>query len=250
MQTPPSEYHHINLKMNANYNSNANNVSQFIATNVYCLVYKTTPNPNHPAMTSFRKYIDTILSQTSNNVTSPVIFVSLLYVSRYMECAKYYNYPKSSINPVKLWTTALMLADVTLNDAAYAVKSWSQVTEIPVRECIYNRKCFMELIKYDLNVTEVQYAEWIDSLKRISRIVSSLVQQQYPSQYHIPSQMVCQPLMRTHRQSLCISPTSAIGNGWIANPQTIPSPPGYYPGYKNPVVMNQQNIPQQFHWGQ
>ncbi|KAI8895991.1 hypothetical protein BC833DRAFT_622539 [Globomyces pollinis-pini] len=162
----------------AHHPSDTLSISSFIATTVYCLIYSTPQNPRHPAIETFRCYIEKILSQTSNNVTPPVIFTSLLYVQRYLQQIKY-NIQIRSIDPTVLWTIALILADVSLNDAAYAVKSWAEVSNIPLNVCIERRKQFMEFIVYDLNVTEIQYGNWISHLKQLCDYNSTKLHQLY-----------------------------------------------------------------------
>src|SRR4029078_7561773 len=123
----------------------------------------------------------------TNNVTPSVIVTSLLYVSRYCQRLASYGLLSPPNAEIQVWTTALMLADVSLNDAAYAVKSWAQVTSIPTDECIRMRKKFLEMIKYDLQVTELQYATWISALQQISALVASVLQVKFPV-YQLSSQ--------------------------------------------------------------
>ncbi|KAJ3372559.1 hypothetical protein HDU91_003257 [Kappamyces sp. JEL0680] len=169
-------------------------VSQFIATTVYYLVYSYSADQSHPTVQAFQSFISTILACTTNNVTAPVILTSLLYVSRYVQNTKFYG-PIQQGSEVKIWVTALMLADAVINDAAYAVKSWSDVTKIPVQECIKMRQVFLEIISYDLHVSEVQYDAWINSLQQISAHVSSILF--YKSTMNGPAMnLISQPLMR------------------------------------------------------
>jgi Cyclin len=165
-------------------------VSQFISTSVLFLIYGVISEKN----VGFEKSILEILTSTQNNVNCPVILISLLYISRYCEKIKYYGpIPKSC--ELKLWITALMLADATMNDAAYATKSWSLVTKIPIQECIRMRRVFLQVVNYDLHVTEVQYGLWINNLEQISAHVSSILA--YKSVRN-PSQplLISQPLLK------------------------------------------------------
>jgi hypothetical protein len=113
-----------------------------------------------------------------------------LYLRRYREKQQFIP-PDSEY---KLWIVSLMLADVELNDAAYAVKSWSQVSLIPIPELIHLRLVFLETIQYKLHVTERQYSNWIQSLQSISQHVSTCLFYKSPMMYRQP--MLYQPLMR------------------------------------------------------
>jgi hypothetical protein len=168
--------------------SQQNDVAYFIATSVYFILYSITTQDT----SLFEKYISTVLQCSTNNVTAPVILTSLLYISRYRQKQQFI--PQES--EYKLWIVALMLADVELNDAAYAVKSWSQVSLLPIQELIHLRRVFLETIQYDLHVTEIQYSNWIQSLQRISHHVSSCLYYKSPMMYPPHQQMVYQSLMR------------------------------------------------------
>jgi hypothetical protein len=142
-------------------------VAQFIATTVYYIFYSVTAEQQHPEVLGFRKYIQNILECSTNNVNTSVIFISLLYVSKYVSNAKSLGITYAGTE-IKVWSASLMLADVYLNDAAYAVKSWSDVTGIPIKECISIRKTFLQMIKYTLHVTLQEYNTWISKLYAIS----------------------------------------------------------------------------------
>jgi hypothetical protein len=174
----------------------ANQVSQFISTTVYYLLYSISKQD-----ISFEKYIQQILQCSYNNVTAPVILTSLLYVQRY--CQKQRLIAPGS--EYKIWTVALILADIQMNDAAYALKSWSQVTRISIPELIKLRRMFLETIHYDLNVSDVHYATWIQSLKEISQHVSICLYYKNVQTTTQFNTMHYQPLMR---QPLPLSPAS------------------------------------------
>jgi hypothetical protein len=186
--------------------SQQSDVAYFIATSVYFILYSVTTQDTG----AFEKYISTVLQCSSNNVTAPVILTSLLFISRYREKQQFI--PQES--EYKLWIVSLMLADVELNDAAYAVKSWSQVSLLPIQELIHLRRVFLETIQYDLHVTEFQYSNWIQSLQRISHHVSSCIYYKSPIMYQQPTQqMMYQSLMRQNYMPV------------VPQPQLIPSIP-------------------------
>lgn len=200
MLTPP--YNQVSLanqKKNQTYQ-----VAQFIATTVYYLFYEVTADQEHPEVIGFRQYIQNILECSSNNVNVSVIFTCLLYVERYVTAAKKFGISITG-SEIKVWSAALMLADVFLNDAAYAVKSWADVTGIQIRECIIMRKTFLETINYSLAVTMKEYDDWVARLNVISDHVNSVLAYK-ARQGYIQQEMVYQSLMKQpHNQPYTVS---------------------------------------------
>lgn len=116
----------------------------------------------------FKAYIKSILSCTTNNVTLPVIMVSLLYVAKYVEY--YVGLVNRLIEPdsqERIWTAALMMADSFMNDSAYATKSWALVSRIPVEECVMMRRSFMEVLDYDLAIKPSKFSAWVGEVQSI-----------------------------------------------------------------------------------
>ncbi|KAJ3273328.1 hypothetical protein HDV01_004545 [Terramyces sp. JEL0728] len=231
MISPPYDNKSMSIE---NYTNGTFHVAQFISTTVFYLLYSVTDS-NHQSVKNFQQYIHRILTVTTNNVTSPVILTSLLYLSRFVNKQTVMGLSIPPEQEFQLWTTSLMLADVYLNDAAYAVKSWSQVTKTPISDCIKMRKMFLETINYDLHVTEQDYGNWITSLQRMSAQMSPLIYYKAQPVTVYPQQvMVVQPLMRPVRDQMVLSPVPT----W--NAQAIPSPPVF--GTTSPYPIKYQSI--------
>jgi hypothetical protein len=115
-------------------------------------------------------------------------------VERYVTAAKKFGISITGTE-IKVWSAALMLADVFLNDAAYAVKSWADVTGIQIRECIIMRKTFLQTINYSLGVTMKEYDDWVARLNVISDHVNSVLAYK-ARQGYIQQEMVYQSLMK------------------------------------------------------
>ncbi|KAJ3323235.1 hypothetical protein HDV06_002002 [Boothiomyces sp. JEL0866] len=240
MISPPYDNKSMSIE---NYTNGTFHVAQFISTTVFYLLYSVTDS-NHQSVKNFQQYIHRILTVTTNNVTSPVILTSLLYLSRFVNKQTVMGLSIPPEQEFQLWTTSLMLADVYLNDAAYAVKSWSQVTKTPISDCIKMRKMFLETINYDLHVTEQDYGNWITSLQRMSAQMSPLIYYKTQPVTVYPQQvMVVQPLMRPVREQMVLSPVPT----W--NAQAIPSPPVF--GTTSPYPIKYQpvdNASQRVNW--
>ena len=158
----------------AGQHSRSTEVAKFVSKMVYFLVFNCTADHSHPAVLEFESYIQNVLKCSSNNVNINVLLTSLLYVSRYVKVAA----KGTANNSVNIWTVALMLSDVYHNDCAYTVKSWSQVTMIPLISLIKMRKQFLETIFYDLDVTVQEYKDWTNNLQVMSNYVTVAAQYQ------------------------------------------------------------------------
>ena len=210
-------------------------VAQFISATVYYLLYSYSADQNNVVVLSFQNYIKSLLACTENNVTAPVILTSLLFVSRYVSCMKMYG-PIEQESEVKIWTTALMLADAAMNDSAYATKSWAQVTKIPLAECIQMRRVFLEVVNYDLHVTESQYSSWINALQQINAHVSSILY--YKAQcaspcsrslpFYPPQTPSLYPAVQQQQPSSICPPSRILLSNNANEPIVLPSPPPYY----------------------
>jgi Cyclin len=101
--------------------------------------------------TDFADYIQRILEVTTNNVTPSVVSTALHYVSiMSRQCGPSWKAPMSEYRVI---VTALVLADIHLNDSCYEVKSWSQVSRMSSTEIIEMRKEFLETLNYKLSVS-------------------------------------------------------------------------------------------------
>jgi hypothetical protein len=200
-------------------------VAQFISTALYFILFATAIDHSNPKIIQFENYIQNILTCSANNVNVSVICTSLLYVDRYTKKLQRSHMPRQE-SAVRAWVSALMLSDAYHNDAAYAIKSWSELTQIPVTECIFMRKRFLETIHYDLHVTVEHHNSWISQLKRMSdhasavmyynNMAKSLQAQAESANFH----MQYQSLMRS---------TPAVGYFSNNNPsQMIPAVPYYH----------------------
>ena len=59
-----------------------------------------------------------------------------------------------------------MLADCFLNDHAFEMRSWSEVSGIPVLECVKMRREFLNALHFDLYISNAEYNAWIGALNK------------------------------------------------------------------------------------
>jgi hypothetical protein len=224
LSTPPREQNYYSFEITskaAAVDPSHGEVARFVSSSVLYLLYNISADDSQTLQ--FQKQIISILAYTTNNVTSTVILTSLLYVSRYVEYIKLSYGPIPAGCEVKIWLTALMLADASLNDAAYSTKSWAQVSELPVQECIRMRRVFLEVLNYDLHVNPAQYREWINTLQTISVHVSCLIY--YKNTGYVNSAapiLSSQSLLKQPR--ITLSPRYTLSSSYIHIPSlTLPT---------------------------
>ena len=90
-------------------------------------------NPKSPVHSAFRKYVSQVLSST--RLPSSTILLSLYYLSsRISILSMTGRYSTGSGQIYRMLTTALLLGSKFLDDNTFQNRSWSEVSNIPVRE--------------------------------------------------------------------------------------------------------------------
>ncbi|KAI8905537.1 hypothetical protein EDD86DRAFT_211707 [Gorgonomyces haynaldii] len=112
--------------------------------------------------TAFANYMNRILVCTPTNLYDNVLLTALYYVYRLSQVTRDNKQPKSEY---RVLVTALMLADSYLNDNAYSVKSWAQVSSFSPKELIAMRREFLNSLGYGLHLSRVEYSRWLDRLR-------------------------------------------------------------------------------------
>ncbi|CAG8596004.1 11965_t:CDS:2 [Ambispora gerdemannii] len=106
---------------------------------------------------AFKKFCRDVV--TATQVSHSVILLSLLYISRMKS-----NNPAIQGHPgseYRTFTVALMLANKFLDDNTYTNKTWSEVTNISVREINIMEIEFLGSLNFSLYVSEDQYFDWL-----------------------------------------------------------------------------------------
>ncbi|KAJ8325560.1 hypothetical protein O5D80_005771 [Batrachochytrium dendrobatidis] len=169
-QSPQQKQSHHSLE-------DAMQLANFVTSLVFILWRCRSLSPLDSAFIQFQNYTIKLLNSTSNNVTPPVILTALKYVERlravtpagaedypiklFMSC------PADASKELRVWITALSLADGFVNDNAYTVRSWSDVSGFSVLECVAMRKEFLEAIEHKLYITEQEYTYWLQTLESL-----------------------------------------------------------------------------------
>ena len=113
---------------------------------------------NKAEHSKLRTFYLNILTVLSTRVSSHATLVALLYINRLCQqsgCSL--NANKS----LEILCVALMFADLTVNDASVPVPLWIQVCGLERSKVMNMKHNFLNMIKFDLHVTENQYTEWV-----------------------------------------------------------------------------------------
>ncbi|KAJ3049997.1 hypothetical protein HK097_009012 [Rhizophlyctis rosea] len=151
-------------------NNPHSNLAHFVASTVFFLWRPASsppavPDPYSTNFVEFRNFAARVLAQTSPNVTSTVVLISLKYIHRLRQALSRETHHPEPRSEFRIWATSLILADAFHNDNAFTTKSWAQVTGFRSSECATMQREFLKWIHYDLNITEKQYAEWLKYLE-------------------------------------------------------------------------------------
>ncbi|KAK3400925.1 hypothetical protein B0T20DRAFT_155861 [Sordaria brevicollis] len=135
------------------------------------------------ACPNFKKWVHNLLATTQ--VTQNVILLSLLFIHRLKVLnPKMHGLPGSEY---RLLTVALMLANKFLDDNTYTNKTWSEVSQLSVKEIHVMEVEFLGNMRYSLLVTEKQWEEWLVKLARFHDYLERARQLSSPAALLVPS---------------------------------------------------------------
>ncbi|KAI8914090.1 hypothetical protein BC831DRAFT_489571 [Entophlyctis helioformis] len=137
-------------------------LAHFVSSLVLLIWHSLIVSESDPVFTHFCSFTGRIFAATTNNVTPPVVLTALRYVKRLRATMRSAPVPGSEL---RVWASALSLADAYVNDNAYTTRSWSDVSGFAVAECVAMRKEFLDQIGFDLGLSERDYAEWLAELE-------------------------------------------------------------------------------------
>jgi hypothetical protein len=118
-------------------------------------------SPKSHSLHIFADYIGHILSH-AGKITAPVVYTSLLFIGR---LAATTSAVKAQNSEYRICVTALMLADISLNDNGYDTASWAGISGFTIPEVVAMRREFLEAIHYDINISPEEYIDWVNKIK-------------------------------------------------------------------------------------
>jgi len=112
-------------------------------------------NQSQQAVTSFKKFVFTILQST--RLPSSTVILSLDYLSHRMNNCPPTNQQKGTGQLYRLCTISLLLASKFLDDNTFQNRSWADVTGLPVTELNILEKEWLAAIGWQLHVARPGY---------------------------------------------------------------------------------------------
>ncbi|KAI8979463.1 cyclin-domain-containing protein [Mycotypha africana] len=105
---------------------------------------------------AFKLYVQKVLKATQISCTC--LLLALYYVQKLR--AAYPSIHASIGSEVRLFTTALVLANKFLDDNTFTNKTWSEVSSIPINELNIMEMEFLSALQYNIHVSSSTYFAW------------------------------------------------------------------------------------------
>ncbi|KAI7896547.1 cyclin-domain-containing protein [Mucor mucedo] len=135
--------------------TNTIQLSEFVA-HLVPKIWTGTPFMTTDRLNLFRTFCQNIIKATQ--ISSSCILVALFYIYRLR-----FAYPSirgSMGSEVRLFTTALILANKFLDDNTFTNKTWSEVSSVPLHELNIMEMEFLSALQYRTCVHHVQFFSW------------------------------------------------------------------------------------------
>ncbi|KAI8334075.1 hypothetical protein EDC96DRAFT_17205 [Choanephora cucurbitarum] len=130
-------------------------LSEFVA-NIVPKIWTGTLFSTNQRLNSFQHFCQNILKATQINHSC--VLVALYYIYRLR-----FAYPSirgSMGSEVRLFTTALILANKFLDDNTFTSKTWSEVSCVPLRELNIMEMEFLSALQYRTCIHQTQFFAW------------------------------------------------------------------------------------------
>ncbi|KAI9299482.1 cyclin-domain-containing protein, partial [Cunninghamella echinulata] len=106
---------------------------------------------------TFKQYCQKLIKATQ--ISCACILVAFYYIHRLRSA---YPFIHASIgSEIRLFTTALVLANKYLDDNTFTNKTWSEVSNIPVLELNIMEMEFLSALQYNIHVPYDQFFKWV-----------------------------------------------------------------------------------------
>ncbi|GAN11836.1 hypothetical protein MAM1_1073d11447 [Mucor ambiguus] len=144
---------------------------------------------------AFKVYVQKVLKATQISCTCMIL--ALHYIQRLR--AAYPSIRASIGSEVRLFTTALVLANKYLDDNTFTNKTWSEVSSIPVNELNIMEMEFLSALNYNIHIPQKQFFAWTSTCQQWWTN-STLMMPMSPATPPPPPVVIpmMQPLKRTH----------------------------------------------------
>ncbi|CAO3585118.1 unnamed protein product [Absidia cylindrospora] len=136
--------------------SNANQLADFCALAVPS-IWGPLKQQSLKRTIAFKQFCQKVIKATQ--ISCACIVLGLYYIHRLRSA---YPYIHASIgSEIRLFTTALVLANKYLDDNTFTNKTWSEVSSIPISELNIMEMEFLSALHYNIHLPHDQYFQWV-----------------------------------------------------------------------------------------
>lgn len=93
------------------------------------------------------------------------LFLALTYVQRLAKAAPHLQW-NTLDTKCRVFQTAMMLADIHLNDRSYSTEGWEQISGIPRHQIVQCKRDFLALIDWDMGVCTREFDLFCQRLEK------------------------------------------------------------------------------------
>ncbi|KAI8328152.1 cyclin-domain-containing protein [Chlamydoabsidia padenii] len=125
----------------------------------------------------FQQFCHKLIKAT--RISCACVVLALYYIHRLRLAYPYIHASMGS--EIRLFTTALVLANKYLDDNTFTNKTWSEVSSIPTTELNIMEMEFLSALHYNIHVPDDQYFQWVGQCQQWMIMQPLCHQQQYVS---------------------------------------------------------------------
>ncbi|KAJ1503081.1 hypothetical protein HMI54_008432 [Coelomomyces lativittatus] len=104
------------------------------------------------------KWVSQLLK--ASQLSKSVVFLALLYLSKLHQVV-----PMNYFSPQSSITVSLVLASKFLDDHTYSNKAWAHLSGMDCAMLIRLEMQMLDMLNYNLNVSTIEYSQWLDQLQ-------------------------------------------------------------------------------------
>ncbi|KAI8096928.1 cyclin-domain-containing protein [Halteromyces radiatus] len=155
---------------------------------------------------AFKQFCQKIIKATQ--ISCACVVLGLYYIHRLRSA---YPYIHASIgSEVRLFTTALVLANKYLDDNTFTNKTWSEVSSIPVLELNIMEMEFLSALHYNIHLRHDHFFQWVQQCQQWIPTNNMILQ---PRSIKVPisfSDRSSSPTSTTKTTTITSSPSSSL----------------------------------------
>ncbi|KAI9280704.1 cyclin-domain-containing protein [Sporodiniella umbellata] len=137
-------------------------LSQLCTAIVPC-IWSLKRNQASKRQAAFKLFVHKVLQATQLSCTC--ILIALYYIKR-LRIAYPVIHPSTG-SEIRLFATALVLANKFLEDSTFTNKTWASVSGIPIKELNIMEKEFLSALDYNICISPTDFHAWADQCQHL-----------------------------------------------------------------------------------